>query len=307
MKTIIAATCFLCFSFISIAQNIPTDTSAPVVAYWLLGEKKLVRITKTVEKTKAGKRESFANSNYEAAITVRDSVKEGYTMEWKYTSFGSSEGYLQSLPELHTLLKNLTIVYKTDDVGSFLELVNYPEVKKLVDASISSLSNITTDTNAVFRDAVKEMKTIFQSRESIEQLVLRDISLFHTPFGIEYSLLNQVQEAEIVNFLGGDPWPATLSFQLTSLKPEQDLIQVTIGQTIDEVKAAAILKDFFSKISAKSGNKIKEGEFPSYISIKDHHEFDIILSTGWIKRAYLKRIVQTDGVKKTETMDISIK
>ena len=305
MKTTIALACLLFLSLFSNAQNIPTDTSAPVVAYWRLGEKKTIRITKTVEKTKGGNQESFATNSCEAVITVKDSVKEGYTLQWKYTSLGNGEKPLQSMPEIYTLFKNLVVVYKTNDVGSFSELVNYAEVKKLIDASFSSFSKTAKDTSLAFRNAMKEMQAVFKSRESIEQLILKDISLFHTPFGLEYTLRKQEQEAELPNFLGGDPWPAVQSFQLTALKPKQDMAQIAIGQTIDEVKAATILKAFFTKLS--TGKKIQEDEFPSYISIKDHHEFDVALSSGWIRRAYLQRTAQTDDIKKTETLEIIMK
>ena len=304
MKNILCCISFLCLAHFTFAQNIPTDTSAPVVAYWRPGDKKTVSITRTVEKSRAGQRVSFAVNTCEALITVKDSAKEGYTLEWKYTQLGKSEKILQFVPELHNLLKNLVIVYKTDDVGNFDRLLNYDEVRKMVDVSFASFTKMANDSSAAFRSAVKEMAAIFQSRESIEQLVLKDISLFHTPYGIEYTSRKQEQEVELVNFLGGDPWPAVQSFQLTSLKPGEDLAGITISQTIHEEKAAAILKAFISRIAERSGKQIKPGEFPSSISIKDHHEFDIRLSSGWVKRAYQQRMVQTDEQKKTDTMEI---
>jgi len=52
---------------------------------------------------------------------------------------------------------------------------------------------------------------------------------------------------------------------------------------------------------------MQEDEFPSSININDHSEFDIALSSGWVKRAFVKRIAETDDVKKTDMIEIKMK
>ena len=107
--------------------------------------------------------------------------------------------------------------------------------------------------------------------------------------------------------MGGDPWPAQLNLKLSQLKAKEDFAQVQIEQEIDQVKSAAIIKQFVSKMAAMQGKEIPEGEMPSTIMIKDHTEFDVVLSSGWIKRAYMKRMAKTGDLEKVDTYEIVIK
>jgi hypothetical protein len=72
----------LFFALAVFAQTKTKDTTQSCVAYWHKGEIKNYTITHTKEKIDNGKPISKAVFNYDAVITVLDSTKEGYTLQW---------------------------------------------------------------------------------------------------------------------------------------------------------------------------------------------------------------------------------
>jgi hypothetical protein len=297
---------FLSINSNAITQNIPTDKSVPVVAYWQKNDSKTLSITTTTKKTQAGKEPVFAKNTCEAQLKITDSTAEGYTIEWTYKDAGNAVRNIPELSGINSLFTNLKIIYKTDDVGMFKELVNYEEVKTFLYKAMDGLFNMAKDTSGT-AIVKKEFQKIFSSRESLEQLLLRDISLFHSAYGVEYSFKPQIVETSLPNFIGGDPWPAQLSLKLSKLNAKENFAQVQITQEIDEAKAAAIITEYLAKLSASQGKELPKEEIPSGIIIKDLTEFDIVLSSGWIKRAYMKRLAKVSDVEKLNTYEIIIK
>ena len=254
------------------AQNIPTENSTPVVAYWQKKDQKKLSITRTTKKTETGKSPVFNSNTCEAQMQIIDSTTEGYTIVWTYKDAGTAAKKYPELTNITSLFNNLKIIYKTDEVGSFKELVNYEDVRKFLYHSMDALFQLAKDTAGI--SLIKtEFQKIFSSRESLQQLLLRDISLYHTVYGVEYSFTPQTGETELPNFLGGDPWPAQLSLKLSQLKAKEDFAQVQMIQEIDEVKAAAIMKKFISKMAANQGKEVPKDAMPASIMIKDLTEF----------------------------------
>jgi hypothetical protein len=282
------------------AQNIATDTSAPFVAYWKKGEKKTFTITKKVEKTESSKIISTASNTCTVSVTVKDSTAEGYTLEWNYK-------YPQQAARIagfEFLLNGLKVIYKTDDVGSFKELVNYDEIKMFLDKSLKAFASTAKDTTGM-TTVMSQVKKVFSSRESVEQLLLREVSLYHTPYGVEYSINKTVTETELPNFIGGDPWPALLTMRLSG-KPSSQIAQAVMDMEIDKVKAAENIKTFLVKTGQAMGKEVPESELPSYLEIKDRYQFDMVLKTGWIKTASVKRIANYGGKGKIETTTVQM-
>ena len=289
-----------------IAQNIATDTSVPVVAYWKKGEKKTFVITKTVEKSENGKVINKSAGTYGATLLVKDSAAEGYTMEWVYQyksdKVTAPDAQIKGYEEL---LNNLKVVYATDDVGSFKKLLNYDEIKIFIDKSIRLLLASSAD-KEMNEQVTKQVKELFGSQQSVEQILLRDISLYHSLYGAEYNLKKLEAETMLPNFLGGDPWPAILSVRLVK-KPAGNNALVYMDMNVDKVKAAENIKQFALKLGASMGKTIPESEIPNLLEISDHYEFEILLNSGWMKRAYMKRIGRTGGLSKLETLTVLLK
>ncbi|MBK7305919.1 MAG: hypothetical protein IPI88_02075 [Chitinophagaceae bacterium] len=107
-------------------------------------------------------------------------------------------------------MENIKIVYKTDDVGMFTELINWEEVR---DFSISNYEKALANKSQTsdFIAALNQIKAIFQSKENTEALLIKEIQFFHAPFGMEYNKTGTLVEIELPNVTGVRPSRPTWS------------------------------------------------------------------------------------------------
>ena len=290
-------------NFFAPAQNIAKDSSVPVVAYWPKGVVKKLVISKTTSQKSEGKTTNTSNTS-EATFKVLDSTETSYTIEWTYTSVNK----MASLYNLNAFLEGIRIVYQTDELGSFTSLVNFEEVQKLVLESYEKLKKQAAGSaDEMDGSLIEQVADAFKKREGIEQVILRDIALYHTPYGVEYSFTKNIQEGLLPNFLGGDPWPILLYIALDKLDVKRDVAQVSILQEIDNAKAGAIMREFTKRIAAGADVQIKDEDLPSQFLMNDKNIFDVELSTGWIKKIYLSRVAKFGDMEKTDITQITMK
>ncbi len=287
------------FTFVA-GQNKVTDTSATIVGYWQKGDYARLSLMQTKERYKNGKLNSSGSSNSLIDFLVTDATENSYTINWKYVSIDL--GGPPSSPLIEKLLKviqGVTVVYQTDEMGTFKELLNWKEIQKIVYDAVDSVGwQVNKDEmNAI----LSQLKNVYASKESIEQIVIRDVQLFHSLYGGDYVLKQKlVADTELPNFLGGEPFPAILTIEMTELKPRENFCKVQILQSINKEKATKLISDFIEKLSA---GKSKETVMP-VIGISDFNEFEVELNKGWVMRAFYKRIVEAENTKNIETYEI---
>jgi hypothetical protein len=287
------------------AQNVTTDTSATCVAYWSKGDVKKFLVTKTSVKYQAGKETERTEGTYETVMTVKDSTEKGYTIEWQCKPVKA--GNTNSPGDVvNVLLDQLKIIYTTSETGAFESLINYEEVKKSIQESTKLILGNVNQTPEI-KKVVQQIMTAFESREAIENVILREISAYHSPYGIEYSSRNpQVAGAELPNIFGGDPIPATLTLALAKLDEPKDLAVISIDQKIDKGKAGDFIREVFIKLGAPADVVNDDKKFGS-IDIHDNYQYDLTLSDGWIKKVVSKREIKLMDMRKVDICEIKIK
>ncbi len=281
-------------------QNKVTDTTATVVSYWQKGDKARLSFTQTKEKYKNGQLNSNNSSASIIDISIVDATEKSYTINWKYSNIKVNDQQANPLVQkLAKLSEGLVVIYKTDEMGTFKELVNW---KKLQNSVYDALDKIAKEFNSPQVDAaLNQVKSVYSTKESIEQIVIRDVQLFHSLYGGEYKLKEKiVSETQLPNFLGGDPFPAIVTIEMTELKPKDNYCKIQILQSIDKAKATKVISDWVEKVS---DGKSKETKMPT-INIDDFSEFEVELITGWVTRAFHKRIVEADDTKNIETYEL---
>lgn len=287
------------------AQNTATDSTAPCVAYWRKGEVKNLVIKKTSITMDAGKEKKASSSTHEATLTVLDSTEKSYTLEWKYKPNKKSE-----IPELETfnnLLTQLKVIYSVTETGAYDSLINYEELKKYISEMLDELSKLS-DNKKDMSATLTQYLPLLKSKEGIESIFLKDIQTYHAPYGIEYSTKEpQTYETELPNVLGGDPFPAVVTLTLNKVDIPNDLAVIDISQDVDKEKAVKLMKEFFVRLSKAQNKPLPEGEILTSMEIQDHYQYDLVLSDGWIRRMFTKRIIKIRDMDKTETCEITIK
>ena len=291
---------FICpFAF---SQNIASDSSAPFVAYWKKGEQKEFLVTRKIYQLENKKVVENSITNYSVHLTVKDSTSEGYMIEGVYRY---NRDQSKSMPEFEDLLNNLKIVYSTDELGSFTRLLNYEEIKQYVNQIFKKLTQNIKDT-AALRFLNEQIVSLFSNQQVLEQVVLKDIALYHTPYGSEFSLTKTVNETHLANFVGDEPWPGTITAGLLN-KPSEEIANAYMDLQLDKEKTGKILVAWLKKMATSMGKDISKEDLNIVIDIKDHSEFDLLLKSGWIKRAFVKRVAVASEVTKEDTMIIEMK
>lgn len=286
------------------AQNKVTDTTATVVSYWKKGDTRdlLVKISK--EKNVSG-RLSKDGVTYEAAVKVLDETDKSYTVEWRYKNVNVEKVDNPIMKGILEMSEGQKVVYKTDELGAFKELVNWKELRKEMHKALDRLEK-ELGGNQAAKAAVGQVKEIYTTKANIESS-LKDIQLYHSPYGAEYTLNERITaETVLPNILGGDPLPAKLEVEMTDLKPEKNYCKIVTRQKVDEEKVKKVVLDFFKKMAKSSGKPLpKDFDIPA-LTIDDIHEHEIELAEGWVKRAYFKRTVQSGPSRQTETYEITM-
>lgn len=289
-----------------IAQNRITDTSATCIAYWKNGESKVYQIKHSKERFESGKPKSVSEGNYEAHLRVIDSSESGFTVEWIYKNFKTAGADQHALNSLMTIMDQLKIVFKTDDVGSFSELVNWEEVRDIAFSNYEK-ATLKLAQNKEFVAALSQIKSIFSSKENIQTALIQEVQIFQSPYGVEYSSSGTVFETVLPNITGGSPFPATITLKLDILNTKEDFCSVSMNQSIDKGKAGPILADMLKRLSS---TPVQEEEIKKEIAdleISDINEYDYSISSGWINSIKYIRTAKVGTLKQIETYLISLK
>jgi hypothetical protein len=238
------------------------DSSADCVTYWKKGETKVYSILHekiTDVKDSASRHFSFT---YEAHITVLDATEEDYTIKWVFhvPQGGNKELIgIQPLP----VFEGMQMIFKISSVGTFIELINWEEV----------------------RDGYVHLSgTVYSTKESVEAALIKEIQLFHQPYGYKFTTRKISENTQLSNPLGGDPLPAVQTYQITQLDRRQDRFTLSFHQDLD--------KSSLDKVT---------------FDISDHSEYEFIWSSGWIRQVQYNRVAGNKDMKQSDAYTITLK
>lgn len=293
----------LFFTLALFAQTQTKNTTQSCVAHWHKGETKNYTITHTKEQIDNGKSISKVVLNYDADITVLDSTKDGYTLQWNYkgTSSKKNEGAAEIAL---ALFKGLKIVYKTTITGGFKELINWQEVR---DFYISMMQqSIPKNLDDSTKMMLEKTKALFGTREAVEATLIKEVSLLHVPHGYQYSTKGTVTQTTLPSPFGTEPIPAILSIKVTELSPMHDYFRLVVNQQVNKEAALKMMRGVFEKMNVASQKEIEEGlkMFTSF-EVTDNSDYKIAISTGWVSSVVHSRVANTGSLRQVESYEIT--
>lgn len=304
MKILLSIT-FLALCTIVFSQNNNPD-SASCIAFWEKGESKIFHIVHEKTSSENGKLKSQFSLAYEAHVTVIDSSTENYTIQWIFHLSDSVKKANPGLADLSPVYEGLKMIYKTSQTGVFVELMNWREVK---DAYVKMMElSIRKELDSVGKAALEQSKAFFNSKEMVEAALIREIQLFHLPYGYQFSTTEIKEKGELPNPFGGDPLPALHTYKITELRPKQDYFNLVVTQYIDKMGSKKIIEDVFKRMGVQNDSSIVEVEkILNTLEIKDESEYHIIYSTGWPKKIKFTRTAHTGQMHQTDTYIVEMK
>jgi hypothetical protein len=276
-----------------------TDSTATVVSYWQKGDFANYTLTQTKEKYDNGKILSKGSSTSKIEISVIDATEESYIINWRYIDIKLNGNKAQNavFEKFAKLTQGINFKYRTSELGEFKELLNWKEVQA---ASFKIIDNLVMEyTDPQMQGILKQTKAVFSTKESIEQIIMKDVQMLHGIYGGEYKLNQKVSgETELPNFLGGAPFPALLNVEMYDLDKKQGVCKIEVSQEIDKGKATKIVRDWMQK----SGQSTNSGT--NAINVSDNTKYEVELKSGWVKSLHHIRSSETYGLKNLEIQEI---
>lgn len=288
------------------SQKIHKDSSVNYIANWTKGENKIYYIIHNKESYELGKLKSEFNFSYETHITVLDSTKNNYTIQWV---FHLPENVKETNPKLADSLpvfEGMKMIFKTSKIGQFKELINWQEVK---DSYIKMMEfSLPGKMDSAAKSALEQSKSLFNSKEMVESALIKEIQLFYLPYGNTFTTNEVKAKTQLPTPFDSKPVPALETNKITELNPEQDYFMLVINQDIDKLDAQKFFEELLSKANMDSGIAVVDArKFLETFEIKDHSEYKFIPSIGWPKRISYERIVKNEKIKQTDSYIIDMK
>lgn len=249
-----------------------------VIPHWQKGD--VFRYTQIENEYQIVKKDTLnkKNKQFDLVVSILDSTKNSYTVEWKMTpDFSQIPVSLQE--DFKTKLGSQRFVYRTSENGVFEDLLNFDEIvsynKKLVEIMGESIPK------EMDRDAFKAaLEKVFGNEEVTAQLITSKINTFHLFFGHKIKKnKSSNSKFESVNPVTKNKIIYNRMIELENYS-EEDQVYTLYGETfpveknlIDEIKST--LETIISK-QVKDMDKIQNFDYISKV-FQASHDSGIII------------------------------
>ncbi len=116
--------------FTAFGQINMADSTAQVISYWDKEEKNNYSVSLETIKIRELDTIYRATTRYNVEITVLDTSNKSLMIQWLYKDF-TTDSQIPIVQKLVDITKDMKVIFKTDEFGAFVEVVNWREVKRL--------------------------------------------------------------------------------------------------------------------------------------------------------------------------------
>jgi hypothetical protein len=297
--------CLIALTGKLVAQINLIDSTVQVINYWSKGEKQSYSVSSYKYKIKDSDTISTESVIYDIDVKVKGASKNSYTIEWVYRHV-KMEGQNPAVSNLFNLNKDMKIIYRTDELGVFVEVVNWKQIQKHILKASAALNKKLNPTPEL-KLALKQIESLYASKAAIESSSIKDIQQFHTFHGAKYKLGEQLEgEMKLPNILGPEPFDATFLVFLEEINPEENNYILHASQEIDKSQISDATFNFLVNM-AKAGNiapparaQFDELRHETLTSSRIHN-------SGWLIYSIQSTTVSSDAYRNVEERIIEIK
>jgi len=281
------------------------DSSVNCVAFWKMGDTKVYSIVHEKATTTNGVKEAPFRFAYEAWVSVIDSTAKNYTVKWVF-----------HLPEVVTVLKpeladslpvynGMQMIFRVTEMGAFVELLNWEEVRdtylRMMELSMPPKKDSTLIA------ALQSAKNLYNSKEMVESSLIKEIQLFHVPFGYKFESRVVMAPTEITNPFGGQPLPGIQTIKVSGLAPKTDSFTLVFNLRVDKANTKSLIDSMMTKMNIKDDSEMQAArEKYARFNLQDNSEYHFIRSSGWLKRIYYNRTVDIAGKIQDDAYTITL-
>lgn len=261
------------------------STKVAFVSYWSTGDSYDFKVSNIKQQWKKGQLVKDEKKEYLANFTVLDSTDTSYTVKWSYQNDLSSDFAIpKDFFDKFTKYKTSEIIYKTSELGEFIEILNWKEIGEKMNNLFNDIINIMGDSDNEEKKIIKRAMTAiiktYSSKEGIEQLLLKEIQYFHFPMGVEFDITEPLSyDEEIANILGGDPIKAKTTLSFEHVNFEDEFCVLKQKTRLDPDDSMRIIKEFFSRVKIDSEEMEKAFE-NAVFEINDNNTYEFHYNPG---------------------------
>jgi hypothetical protein len=304
MKNSLLTIILLLAKLIAFAQIDMADSTVQVITYWDKGDKQTYTVKTEKVKIKGEDTTSRELTSYEVEITVLNSDETSYTVEWLYKNI-HSDNQNPTIQKIMNITKDMKVIFKTNELGVFVEVINWEEVRDYIRKAVGTLGKDFKDIPEMDK-ILKQIEATYSTKEAIESASIKDIHQFHTFHGAKYKLGEVLQgQLKVPNLLGKEPFDSEITVYLDEINQEKKNF---IMRATQEINKEQLINATLSYMEAMAKNM--KVEPPKREDIKDLKNETLTASrihvSGWVIYSVQTTTVTSDDVQSIEERIIEI-
>ncbi len=286
-----------------------SDSTMRVYGYWNLNDKQTYQVMQSKYKIDTSDSTAWDTTStdivkYKVDITITDSTANSYTIDWFYHDYEftpTGDFY----DRLKTITNEQTITIKTNELGTFLEVVNWKDVRDNIKNVVKKLSKEMKDVPQI-DNVMKQVEGMFSSKESIEAAAIDEIQLFYTYHGGWYKLDSLLEiQTKVPNLYGGEPFDAEISALLDSIDTTNWVSTFRMRLSVDPEQLINATFAYLSDMAATM--KIPGPTMKEMPKLK--HEtwtYTDVHDSGWIIYTIQSKEVSAEGLLRVEELSLEL-
>lgn len=282
MKKLSVLVLLLLCSFSIFGQINPEDSTVQAIAYWDKGDIYNYKVINKSTQLKNGEIVSSDSVVYNVELSVLDSTANSYTMQWLYKNNAN---------------KGLKVIYKTNELGEFEEVLNWAEIRDFVNNAANSIlqgfkkGEINDES---LNKQENEITSTFSTKEAIESVGVNEIIQYHMFHGITYKPGDYMEgEIEVPNVLGSKPFTANTYFGLEEIVSDEEYLLKSV-QSIDKEQLMVATLEYLKKLSESAGKSFDMEAVRNMQFENETTTYSALHDSGWIIYSIMQKVV-TNG------------
>jgi hypothetical protein len=292
--------------------DVPSD-SIEVLPHWKNGDTVHLEITRARVKSTDGTSTITGKTHTDFAIEVLNANDDGYLVGWTAgkTTFDSPSQAEQSfLGQVVNLMNGRQIILEIDSHGGIRGVQNWKVLKTSALKSLDALAAAEDarkgkPDKALMSRLRAQWESMLGTKAQVEELCTREAQVYFKVLGRGYARNAPFEYEDLFpNPLGGDAFPTHARMALKTFDKQTGRAVITWSQVADSKQVSRILESMLKEMSARVGKEPQEGEFPKAISMEDHAEIVVDVTTGWVKTLKHARSINFGTRAQVDTTSI---
>ena len=281
------------------------DATVQVVAYWSKLDQQSYNVSYEKIKIKSSDTISKELMKYEVDVKVIDATENSYTTEWFYKNF-TIDTDNELVKKLTSLSNDMSVIIKTDELGSFVEIVNWKDVKEYLTKVTKELEKELKDIPN-YKKIIEKVMNVYATKESIEANAIKDAIQFYSFHGVKYKLNEEINiKLEVANNFGGKPFETDVTYSLDEINSEAGNSIIRMKQVVNSEQLTDATYNYLKKIGTFGTNIPDRKDFP-FLTNETVTASRIHGETGWIIYSIETKKIRAEETTNIEERIITIK